>query len=146
MVKVTRTMTINSEVAEEFQRLFPNEASSFCNEQMRLRVASAKGDLTAVDVEILKVQEAEAQMKFNKANSELLQIKEQLRAIHEKSRENEKSRLQKEKAKLDAMSRCDGCGKQMVKPHLVEGKEQFCKECFFNEHPKISEAIKRNKP
>lgn len=136
-------ITVNPEIWDKFQRLFPNQASSFCNEQMRLRIAYSQGDLNNVDIELLKVHEREVLQEVDIANSKLTEIREKLSLITAESEKKEKARIEEEKARIEALSQCDGCGKQMINPHLEQGGEKFCKECFFNDHPKMHAALKR---
>lgn len=143
--KINRMITVNIEIWDKFQRLFPNQASSFCNEQMRLRIAYAQGDLSNVDVELLKVYEKEILQEVDLANSKLSDIREKLNLIKSESEKKEKARLEEEKARLEAMSKCAGCGTQMQTSHVKAGGEHFCKSCFMNEHPKLQEALKRDK-
>lgn len=143
--KINRMITVDPEIWDKFQRLFPNQASSFCNEQMRLRIAYSQGDLNNVDIELLKVQEREVLQKVDLANSELSQIREKLNLVTAEAEKEEKARLEAERARLEAMTKCSGCGCQMQKPHLKAGGEQFCKSCFMSDHPKVIEAVERDK-
>lgn len=140
-------ITVDPDIWEKFQKLFPHQASSYCTEQMRLRVAYSQGDVSGVDVELLKIKEREALVQYDESASKLSQIQEQLKLVKQKSEESEKVRLQEEKERLEALKTCSGCGKQMIEAYIksceTKNGEQFCKECFFNEHPKIKEALKK---
>lgn len=142
-MKVTRTMTIEAEVATEFQRLFPNTASSFCNEQMRLKIASAKGSAEAIDVELLRMDLMEKEKIHSSAGADILTIKEKLNNFKDNAAKAEIVRLEEEKEKLEALTACDGCGFQTQSIQITTPNGlKFCKECFFNEHPKMLEALK----
>jgi len=143
--KINRMITVEIDVWEKFQRLFPKQASSFCTEQMRLRVAYSQGDISGVNVELLKIEEREALAEYDESSSKLREIQDKLKTIEHQTQEEEKVKLQEEQTKLEAQSKCAGCRLQMDKPYLKVGVEQFCKDCFMGDHPKVFEAIKRDK-
>ena len=145
MVKVTKTMTLDSDVAEKFQRLFPGEASSFCTEQMRMRIASSEGDLSGLRLDLLVVEEKELKAKADIINAQLVSVSEQIRKVREMTVQQEKQKLQEETERIMNLTKCNGCGKQMQEAHMKAGGEQFCKECFFNDNPKLHAALKRDK-
>ena len=144
-MKTQVTMTIDSDVAEEFQRLFPNERSGYCNEMMRLRIASAKGDISGVKLDLLLLKEKELKEQSDILTSELVSISEQIRKFKEAQAQIEKQKLQEEQARLEAMNTCDGCGSQMQEVHVTADELQFCKNCFMTDNPKLVEALKRDK-
>ena len=144
MGKQQVTMTIDVDVAEEFQRLFPNERSSYCNEMMRLKIASSKGDISGVKLELLLVKEKELKEKSSILTAELVGISEQIRIFKDQQNKEEEQKLQKEHDRIESLTKCDGCGQQIQEPKIKAGGERFCKECFFNEHPKMLDAIKRD--
>ena len=143
-MKVQKAMTIDHEVYVEFQKLFPNQASSFCNEQMRLRVASAKGDLSGINLQLLKVKERELQELADAHNTELITIREQISQATKLIQDQEKQKLQEAKAEAEAIKKCDGCGFKMQESKIEAGGEKFCTECWHNENPKMLEAFKRD--
>jgi len=145
MGKQQVTMTIDSDVVGEFQRLFPNERSSYCNEMMRLRVASSKGDISGVKLELLLVKEKELKEQTSILNSELLSISEQMRMFKSQQNKVEQERLKQKQDKLEAMSRCNGCGGRMQEAKIKAGGEQFCNSCWDNQNPKMILALKRDR-
>lgn len=140
-------LTVDPDVWEKFQKLFPKQASSYCNEQMRLRIAYSQGDVSGVDIELLKINEREAMAQYDKITSKLSEIREQIRAVNKKAKEREKSILIQEQERMEGLKTCSGCGKQIVEAHInsCETKDgsQFCKECFFNQHPKMLRVLKK---
>jgi len=145
MGKQQVTMTIDSDVAGEFQRLFPNERSSYCNEMMRLRIASSKGDISGVKLELLLIKEKELKEQTGIMNSELLSISEQIRMFKDQRSKLEQQRLQQEQERIEAMSQCNGCGQQMQESKVEADGEKFCNECWNNQNPKMLEALKRHR-
>jgi len=144
-MKIGKMMLIDIEVYKEFQNLFPREASSFCNEQMRLRIASQKGSVKFIDMELLKLKQKELLKEADKKNAELIVINEQLKTQEEETKNQEVKRLEEEKEKIEALTKCDGCGFQMHEIAVTTKKGlKFCKECFFNEHPKLLEKLKND--
>lgn len=138
-------MTIDSDVAEEFQRLFPNERSGYCNEMMRLRIASSRGDISGLKLDLLLHKERELKERSDILTAELVGISEQIRMIRDAENKTKEIQLKAEQERLEALHKCNGCGCQMDKPHLQAGGEQFCKACFMGDHPKLHAALEREK-
>jgi len=145
MGKQQVTMTIDGDVAEEFQRLFPNERSSYCNEMMRLKIASSKGDISGVKINLLLLKEKELKEQSGILTAELVGISEQIRKFKDQQNKADQQRLQEEQARMEVRSQCNGCGQQMQEPKIEAGGEKFCNECWNNQHPKMLEALKRDR-
>lgn len=145
MGKQQVTMTIDSDVAEEFQRLFPNERSGYCNEMMRLKIASSRGDISGLKMDLLLHKEKELKEKVSILNTELVGISEQIRLVKDNQNKLKELKLKEEQARLEAMSQCDGCGMQMQEPKIKAGGEQFCNSCWDNQNPKMLEALRRDR-
>lgn len=145
MAKTVRTLSIDSEVWERFQVRYPGQASDFCQEAMRKRLEIDEGKLDGVNLEILIAEEKKAQKQKDDANARLQKIKEQKDFITSRREEEEEKKLQAEKKRLEGLSACAGCGRQMDKPHIKPeetGGLPFCKECFLSNNPKLEEALK----
>lgn len=142
MGKQQVTMTIDSDVADEFQRLFPNERSGFCNEMMRVRIASVKGDVSGLKLDLLLHKESELKQRIDALNSELAGISGQISIVKENQSKIKEQQLREEQERLDALTTCSGCGGKMDKPHVEVDDQKFCKNCFLNENPKLLEAMK----
>ena len=138
-------ITVDLQVWERFQNLYPKQASAYCNEQLRLRVAFASGNVSGVDIELLKIKEREAMAVHDEAVWKLSEIQDQLKIVEKKNQEIEIKHLEAEKVKIDAMSQCDGCSAPMQKPRLKIGNQKFCTQCWNNQHPKMLEAFKNQK-
>jgi hypothetical protein len=146
MAKQQVSLTIDMDVAEQFQRLFPNERSSYCNEMMRLRVASAQGDISGLKLDLLLHKEKELKERVAALNCELVGISEQIRIIKDAQNKRKEDRLKEEQERMRLLQNCSGCGVQMINPHVTSEETnngtQFCKECFFNQHPLLLKSLK----
>ena len=145
MGKQQVTMTIDSDVAEEFQRIFPHERSSYCNEMMRLKIASTKGDVSGLKLDLLLHKETELKEKSSILTAELVGISEQIRMVKDNQSKIKEIQLKEEQARLETLTKCDGCSLQMKEVHIEAGGEKFCKQCFMSDNQKCSEALKRDK-
>lgn len=145
MGKQQVTMTIDGDVAEEFQRLFPNERSSYCNEMMRLKIASSKGDISGVRLDLLLLKEKELKEQSAILNSEMVGVSEQIRIFKDEQNKLTEAKLKQEAERLESLTRCDGCGCQMQEAHCKADGLQFCKNCFMTDNPKCVAALKRDK-
>jgi len=138
-------MTIDVDVAEKFQRLFPNERSSYCNEMMRLKIASMRGDVSGIKLDLLLYKEKELKEKAGIINAELVGISEHIRLVKTEQSKVEQIKLKEEQERLEAQNTCSGCKFQMDEVYLKAGGEKFCKSCFMSDHPKVHEALKRDR-
>ena len=137
-MKINRLITIESALWNEFQRIFPREASTFCNEQMRLRVASAKGSSGAINIELLRMKQTEVKKELDKYNEEFITINDKISMFDDNSKKAEVERLKQEKIEIEALTKCDGCGFPMHEAHITtQSGFKFCRDCFFNENPKM---------
>lgn len=145
MAKTIRTFSIDSEVYERFQRIYPNQASSFCEAAMRKRLELDDDNLEGVNLEILEAEEKQAQKIADEAKAKLSKIKEQKEFITSQRENKEQKARKEEKKRLEALTTCYGCGVKMVEPYVKPeetGGRPFCKTCFLSENSKLREALK----
>jgi len=144
MGKTIRGMTIDSDVYERFQNLFPHEASSFCEDCMRKRIQTSETDVSGISQEMLALEESKLQKALDSLNSKMKGVKEQKEKIAQSIQDVEMKKLQEKKERIDNMGKCEACGCQIsdLGNKIMIGQQQFCKECFFNEHPTFMKAQK----
>ena len=147
MGKTVRTIGIDGQVWESFQRMFPNQASSFIEETMKTKVEQTLGNFSGIDMEIMAREKVKCQKLLDEYNLKLNKILQKEKEIQEKKEKDEMKELQQEKERLESMGKCDGCGFQIgdQSKKVIVGDKQFCKECFFNEHPKFILAQKEQR-
>jgi hypothetical protein len=144
MGKTVRTMSIESEVWEHFQKSFPGEASSFCEESMRKRIQTSETDISGISQDMLAIEESTLQKALDDLNSKMMKIKETKEQISQSLQEAEIRELLQEKERIESMGKCEACGKHIGEESkkIMIGTHQFCKECFFNEHPTFIKTMK----
>jgi formylmethanofuran dehydrogenase subunit E len=143
-MKTIVTMSLDQDIAKQFNQLYPGQRSSFCNEQMRVHIRAAQGNLSGLKLELLLVEEKELKEKSDIINGQLLAITEKIRLIKEAVALETKQRLEKEKEELERINKCEGCGepigekqsKKDINGHI------FCVGCFLGDHPNIKKAIR----
>ena len=147
MTKIMTTMTIDEDVYKKFQTLYPQQASSFCEEAMRKRIAFDSTNLEGVSQELLALEETKLQKALDDLNAKMGVIKETKSKIAQNIQESEIKKLQEEKERIESMGKCEACGSQISDEtrKIMMGDKQFCKECFFNEHPAFIKAQKEER-
>ena len=142
-MKSIHTISIDPVVWNHFQRLFPNEASSYIETCMKRRIR-AETDPESLNIDLLKVENTELKEKFDEIGAKLSENEQKIKAWEEKQRVKEKISIEKEKEDRIQAQTCFGCGSFTTKPEFF-GEKIFCKDCVYNNNPKLLQAIKEQK-
>lgn len=135
-MKINKMITTEPEVWDRFQRMFPGQASAFCTEAMRKRIALAEGDVSSVDLELLKEQRKEVQNTLDTFQENLQRLNHEITQVEKRIQEEEQEKLKKEKEKLEAEAnkqKCQNCHKEIEAPIDLKGtgkKYQLCVMCL----------------
>lgn len=142
MVKSQKTMSIDSEISERFQKAFPGEASSFCELAMRKRLEVSENSLEGVNKELLTIEENRLQKSIDDLENKLRVIKNKKLMLDQNFQDAEIKRLEEEQDRINKLSTCAGCNKKMDEnfKKISVGDKLFCKDCFMNENPKFIKA------
>ena len=144
MGKTVRTIGVDGQVWDSFQRMFPGQASSFIEDSMRMKVEQTLGDFSGIDMEIMAREKIKYKKLIDEYSAKMNMILQKEKEVQEAKEKNELKNLQEEKERLENMWKCDGCGNSLE----VDGKKfevgdkKFCKSCFMNEHPAFINAQK----
>jgi len=111
---------------------------------MRKRLSIDAGEVEGVSQELLALEETKLQKVLDDANAKMVKIKDTKEKIAQSIQEGEIKKLQEEKERIENMGKCEACGCQISElgSKIMIGQQQFCKECFFTEHPTFMKAQK----
>ena len=147
MPKTVRTMTIDADISKRFQQAFPGEASSFCELAMRKRLEVSDNSLEGVSKELLTIEENKLQKSIDDLENKLMVIRNKKSILDKNFQDEEIKRLQAEQDRINKLSTCAGCNKQMDEnfKKISVGDKFFCKDCFMSENPKFIKAQREHR-
>lgn len=145
MVKKIRSLYIENEIYEKFQKQWPGEVSIFCEEAMSKRLNfHLNSNYSVVDTEILMIEKRKIQESLDNSFAKMREIEEREELNKQLMEQSEVDRLQKEREEYEKLFKCNGCG-GMISPQLKKykfGEDVFCESCFQNEHPKMVASMR----
>ena len=111
---------------------------------MRKRIQTSETDVSGISQEMLALEESKLQKALDSLNSKMKGVKEQKEKIAQSIQDVEMKKLQEKKERIENMGKCGVCGSIIAddSKKIIVGQQQFCKGCFFNEHPTFMKALK----
>ena len=83
MVKTQVCINVDYEVINEFKHLFPNQVSSFCNEQMRIKIGLTKNNTEQIDILLAEKKLDKISKKVDELAVERVELAEKIRFTKE---------------------------------------------------------------
>lgn len=147
-MKGAKLMTIDVEVWSEFQKQYPNQASSFCEDAMRKRLELEDlSGVEKVDRELLDIKEKKTQKDLDDLNSQMNFIKGQRDRMNKEVSDAELKRLEDEKLKAEQLRKCPACDNLFTQSDKTINLDGiiYCYACFMTDHPVVVAAMKADK-
>lgn len=147
MTKIHTCVTVDSDVLEQYKRLYPNNLSAYINEQLRHRVEMATGVTEAIDIQILRQNLQKTEEKAGELTAKRTELAEKLRLAEEMQAKTAEESLILEKEKILSAKRCAICTQVLEdKSGMVQLTEKIivCKGCYNPSNPKLLALLKKS--
>ena len=130
MAKAMKALTIDVNVWEDFQQIYPQQASSMVNDFLKNVVNSAKRDKTSVNIMLEKKKLEKDVKNFNKLKATIDERTSLIKDYEELKNKKEVEKLEAKKKEMEKLTVCFKC----QSPNVFNKYENkpICKNCFMN--------------
>ena len=125
-----KALTIDVNVWEDFQQIYPQQASSMVNDFLKNVVNSAKRDKTSVNIMLEKKKLEKDVKNFNKLKATIDERTSLIKDYEELKNKKEVEKLEAKKKEMEKLTVCFKC----QSPNVFNKYENkpICKNCFMN--------------
>lgn len=136
---------VDYEILEQFKQLYPNQVSSYLNQQLKLKVDTASANVEGIDLVLTRKKLEEINKKADEFNLKRTELREKLRLAEENQAKTAEEKLLLEKERILNAKKCGVCGQ------IIEDRKNniqltptvvICKACYDPGNPKVIALLK----
>lgn len=131
MAKGHFDVSLDVNVWEVAQRLFPHQLSSLINDYLTNLINSSKRDISAINIELEKLELEKESKKMTQLQAN---IKKRQMAIEEWEKvqsEKKETELTKQKQEIEKQHTCCKCHQVVLKKIIKIGENIYCEGCYL---------------
>ena len=140
MARVRKNVTIDPEVWDKIQRLYPGQISNICNEALIRKINTSLNAPQSIDLELTQRLKKEAEDKLLILKEEIERHAETIELIKSELRKAEDNKLKQEKSQAEAIKTCALCKMVIENPRLAVNFKPgviICKSCYDPASPRF---------
>lgn len=133
MARTHKNITIDPEVWDKVQRMYPGQISNICNEALIRKINTSLSTPQAIDLELTTRLKKEAEEKLIVIKEEIDKYTDTIELIKTELRKAEENKLKQEKAEALAVKSCAICKNVIENPRFIVNFKPgvvICKSCY----------------
>lgn len=133
MTKKQYMIYIEEKVNSDYEFMVgPGNKSSSLQSMMENFIAAKKADSSIVNIQLLRSKSNDLTKQASKINAELSSIRQQIEMYEKQSKDIEIKKLEEEKAKIEAQTKCIHCQSFIDGKRFATSLGDICSSCFHN--------------